>query len=573
VEIFSAETAERLRLRPWQEELYKTVVESWDSKTPLLINNPPGSGKTLPVLLASAATGRRAIVLVPSPVLYRSWLKYHILKDNGDAWLKVVPLYAKRHFNCKLAPAPADVSLLPCNRRMPKAEKLKACPYYYPPNVERGIKLGEWPGLSGYKVSLYGGGGGVCDYYAQYRDVMEADVIITTYDKFLYDAMMNRLPKVDVVVFDEAEMALALYRKRIVLDRETLKMVAEVARKAGLGDHVLRSAVEIGVLLDAPGGPPLEEVKEFLRILRDEIGLNLNALLEGGWVRAVERRGRVALIVSYLGFIYGVLGRAGVTITYITGTPLKDDDAAVLFGVRRVVRNVEKMLGRVVMLAKPLDPVYGLYWKREVYAQYVVEWCKAVEKAVLYMAERWPLLVPIVAYHHFERCQEYAPKLYDIYTSNLDEDGTYVEEFYEGKRRVVFTTRGTRGIHYPYREMAIAMPKYPYPDLEDEVVQWLLSTPRGSATVEALARSAVWQILGRALHSESAVLYFYTPDSRVVEALRSATFKLDIDDTSPPLGTVSIGTPPNKKVLADAKFVEEVVKKREANSDGSSARQ
>jgi hypothetical protein len=194
-----------------------------------------------------------------------------------------------------------------------------------------------------------------------------------------------------------------------------------------------------------------------------------------------------------------------------------------LFPKAPVVSNRRRALGRYYVYLDGQIPVKGVWFKQpKAFRQEVESVCRRTRELIeLARSLRLPVFVPVVSYSVVRECG--LDKTYGV-----DEDGSHIEQFANGERDVLISARASRGVHFPYRRIAVVIPKYPFPDVSDPLVSYLLTT-RYRDYITLGAKAMLYQILGRNVTSDESEVLVLTPDSRVVEEILSLRRSLEID--------------------------------------------
>jgi hypothetical protein len=543
------EGGREVELRPWQRKSAEELAEAIGSRKHAVLVEPPGSGKTLAVLAALAAAlgrGERAIVAVPYVSMLGVWARYRVVREDGTE-LRVVPLVSRAHAMCWYTPeVRADNPAIPClDRKLSQGEKARKCPFYAPPSPFRHggsgpfITVAEYDTASGGKlyVNVNRHSGKACEFYWQFREVAEADVVVMTYKKLVYEWCAGRLPLASVVVLDELEVFPLQTMLRLDVTESTLNELARGVRTTSLkmvAEIVdVKLAMRHGICKLGYG-----ELADFWRAVHGG-----DPLPDRPTVRLCAP-GRVVFVREMGADILARLAGGRAVVVGVTGTPLDDRDAARLLLMRsqppRIVSNNRRVLGRYIVHVDGQIPVRGIWFKRpELYDDQVRQVCRKFREYIEW-ARRvgLPVFVPLIAYRHLDAC--------GIDRSAVDRRGAHIEEFIEGKRDVLITARANRGVHFPHSRLATVILKRPYPDVEDLVIAWLRgdvageladkgrhARPRwgGREFIEVHARATLFHMLGRSTKSDSDVVVVLTPDARVIEEIEAMSQLVEMSVT------------------------------------------
>jgi len=534
-------------LRPWQRKSAEELADAIARGEPVALVEPPGSGKTLAVLVAIAQVlkrGERALVLVPYVSMLGVWTKYTVVREDGTR-LKVVPLVSRAHAMCWYTPeVRADAPGIPClDRNLSAGEKAKKCPYYAPPSRFKSasfIQAAEYETADGGRVYANANprSGRACEYYWQFKEVADADVVVMTYKKLVYEWYAGRVPRARVVVLDELEEFPMQTTLRLDVTEHDLNELAKRVRTSSL-----KMVAEIvDVKLSLKHGLCKLAYNELADLWRAAHGADplpvpatVRLCVPG---RAVFVREAGAEILTRL------VGNCGATIVGVTGTPLGDHDVAVLAGMRnrrvRIVSNNRRVLGRFIVHVDGQVPVRGIWFKRpDLYEEHVRQACKKFWEYMNWARSAGlPVFAPVISYRHLEAC--------GVDKTMIDRRGTHIEEFIEGKRDVLVTARANRGVHFPHRRLAVVIFKRPYPDVADPFVAWLRGDIKGELLggsqrvgprwgerrlVEIWSRATLYHMLGRSTKSDEDTVVVLTPDKLVVETIEEMSRMVEMNVT------------------------------------------
>ncbi|MGB9705576.1 MAG: DEAD/DEAH box helicase family protein [Pyrobaculum sp.] len=518
-----------LTLREWQRKSGEELVNLISSRKPpaVILNEPPGSGKTVTVLYALASLmqrGESAVVLVPNVPIISMWTKYRVVADDGSE-IPVVGIYGKQRFVCWLnTELRADSPQAVCNFRTSTGEKISKCRFYAPtthtptPPLQ---PLGSYSTFGGGKLYVNINVGGACDYYRQFQLYLSPGIYVMTYEKFLIEMAVGRLPKFKYLVLDEVETAFEQMLVRVDVTPDLVREILNYLKGADFSVYEQADAL----IRDIERGAPIS-ISVFSQLIRvatergyqPPYGLRL---AENG--RQLGRRGHVVLYEMYFFKAVRMATALGAFIIGLTGTPLAESDVSMLFPKAPVVSNRRRALGRYYVYLDGQIPVKGVWFKHpKAFRQEVEGVCRRTRELIeLARSMRLPVFVPVVSYSVVRECG--LDKTYGV-----DEDGSHIEQFANGERDVLVSARASRGVHFPHRRIAVVIPKYPFPDVSDPLVSYLLTT-RYKDYITLGAKAVLYQILGRNVTSDENEVLVLTPDSRVVEEVLSLKRSLEID--------------------------------------------
>ena len=556
------ENGREVVLRPWQERGVAQLREAIEKGLPVsIISEPPGSGKTLTVLMAIADyldKHKKALVLVPYASISTMWTKYRIINDEGRE-IKIALFHAKRFHRCWLeVTQTADSPIIPCNDvKKSFSDKLKSCIYYAPPTWDSSNpklrKVGEYQTIWGKKQVNVHALGGACDYYKQYQEIVDADVIVMTHTKFFYEYMYRRVPKPYFLVIDEAEMFPQELIAKFYLSEEDIDKLAKALQ--GVSPNVVAELIAIKHLLKK--GMRQININQLLELYEKAYGRRPGPF---NYSTAYVSNGKILLLHDYYFNVQTEVMSVSKMMIGIVGTPLEDSEIAEILRVRNFykISNNQKLLGRLIVYSNGQMPVKGIWFKRpDMYKGEVEMVCGELRKFFEWSEKlKLPVFIPVITYRHVILCRDVVKEAVArrlscdedagrckktgrfIEDEIVDKTGKHIEEFIEGKRDILITAKANRGIHFPQKTLAQIIVKRPWPDLEDPFVKWLqdergkynLST-RYRKMVELHGRATLFHMLGRSIKSEDDTVVVFTPDRNVIDTIEQIKGIIQIDVT------------------------------------------
>jgi hypothetical protein len=523
-----------VELRRNQERISEVVEKTAREGGRILINEPPGSGKTLGVIYGLAKAGVKALALVPNRPIIAVWERYEVYTDDGEAY-RFVGIRSKREFQCPAFEGlPAWSLHVTCNLEEPVASKMEKCRYYAPPfpgwmSGLRVLKYGEYMSIRGERWSVPTREA-VCPYYDQFKAYADGENLVMTYDKFFLEALSGRLPRFDVIVMDEVDVAWQHMFKKLELRTEFLREVMRMLKEKGQeGSDALINVLADAVIALEQGVVPsnLSELATALRMAARRLDMDLGSLgfFDPRNAKVIAKtKGKAVFLLDN-----SRLSDFAKSLIYITGTPMEEDEVKELFRSERYSYN-KRQLGKIVLLNGGDMAVKGIWFKQpKLYKGEVQSFCRRMDEWTKKLSAAVPTLVPIFSYRHFMACEDVGTPI-ELFREYMDKDGSLLQKFAGGEVPVVFSSRAIRGIHFDFSRMAIAITKYPFPDVEDDLIRWMLSIRRLGRMVNIAARSALYQAIGRGFSREENLVYLYSPDKKVYDELGNMArlFEMDI---------------------------------------------
>jgi len=552
------ERGREVALRPWQERGIEQLREAIENGRPVVVlNEPPGSGKTLTVLLSIADyvdKNNKALVLVPYASIGSMWTKYRIVNSEGRE-LKIMVLAAKRFHRCWLeVTQTADSPILPCNNTKSNfSEKLKKCIYYAPVTWDESNpklkKVAEYNSIWGKRYVNVHVMGGACDYYKQFQEMAEADVVVMTYSKFFYEYMFKRVPKPKFVVADEAEMLPYALIAKLYITEEDIDKMAKMMQ--GVSPKVVAELVAIKSMIKR--GYKVN-INQILELYEKAFGSKPGPF---NYSNVVVSNGKIMLVHDYYLQVLSEIFSTSRALIAVTGTPLQDQEIADVLYTSSFVKisNNNKLLGRLIVYTNSQVVVKGVWFKRiDLYKGEVDQVCRELEKYFEWSTKlSLPVFMPVITYRHVRACWEQVKRAVAqrldcdetgrcrktgrfIEDEILDKTGKHIEEFIEGKRDILITARANRGVHFPHKLLAQIIVKRPWPDLEDPFTKWLQDekgkqklSAHYRRMLELHAKSTLFHMLGRSIKSEDDTVVIFTPDKNVLETIEAIKEVVQMD--------------------------------------------
>lgn len=522
-------------LRDYQEKAVGTLAEGFKNKKFLVLNDAPGSGKTIVALeTLSRLIDKDSTVIVLVPYLYamRSWLSFFAIGEDGIE-LRPEPFYAKDHFKCLLdGSKKATDRHIPCNLKTSILDRMAKCPFYAPPissPPEGSVVLGKYRTLMGRELKVYvrkeavGRDREMCDYYAQFDKFLEgagARVIVMTYSKFLIMFVSGLLPHFDWLVLDEIEEVFSSFYPSLEFDST---IFAEIFKYVDKPDKELVEQV-VACKRDVDAGRSLStECLQILKRIVEEREEPTPVFRFNSQLRTIVEKGRFMVIADAFSEIMNWIDRLNVKVLGLTGTPLDQDKFRQLIRAEDIYSFNTKMPGKFLLIDDPRLPkvkVSGIWFKHEhIYRDKVNEVCDIFIQAYEYsMKLDIPIFIPIISYRHAKACR------FRDFGIEID-DGTHIDRFLSGERRVLATTRATRGVHFPFPATLVLLLKYPRPDIES-LRHKFFSKTRLRYVTDLEAESTFIQILGRGVSRESSIVVVVSPDKDVHDYMISKKGKV-----------------------------------------------
>lgn len=550
-----------------QEETIDEIIERFDDNRIVLLKGGVGSGKSIIGATVAGVLGK-GIINVPVKPLQEQYEKdyggrLHI-KINEKP-LKIRVLKGRDNFTCKKilgGNVKCSSRVLPCTMPLdsstPRWKVARKCRYWSPTyshdvkplRNEEGCEVFEYEGVGGtqYMYQRHEG----CSYYDQNNYYQDADILVYNNAKWYVDSLMGRKPKVDVEIFDEADLFLDGLTLRSVISERMITMLLKEARDAKdelyrKGEHAEGMEIESqatdikkGFEKLMGGNVPFEphdlndaaehflkELLGFLKLLETDYADSVSSTLE--YVLTYKEvtsfyveNGRIVFFVPEPSFVMrDMLEKSSGKILFMSATL---QDPAVLKNVYgfddfAYVEGESRTPGR--LYARRIEDEKQVNWKNWQLEMFREQYWKTLSKIVR-RAER-PTLIQVHSYQYLPQNKGYThvPTQEEIKGMNQE---ACIHSFKAGNDDVLFSTKTDRGIDLP-GEMcrAVVIMKYPFPSMNDPiftVMKKRLGDQAFWSYYNDIARRDFLQQIGRGLRSNDDWVEVWSPDLRVHQELR-----------------------------------------------------
>lgn len=438
------------------------------------------------------------------------------------------------------------------------------CPYWspvlpanYDPNLSNIREKKFYIGVDGKERIFHSRIPG-CGFYEQFRSYIDSDVIVFNSMKYKLETLLGRKPKTELEVIDECDEFLDSFsnQKSVNLDRLQNALIyffpeTEYQDKLNESFELIRSIRQderLKKLAEDKGIIALREtalydlLKLFLK--RDwlaeaddesylfdvfETAMEFENFLEESYitVQKTERDFVLNVVTTNLAKKFEELVKMNKTFVLMSGTIHSESVLKNIFGLKdfKIIDAEVKAQGRIEIRRTDLE-------KDCKYANFSngghtrKDYLLALDKC-LELAEG-QTLVHIHAFNDLPSEDEIM--LYDL--KNLidreevrnmqgeDKEGRLVEEFKNGDRNILFSTRDSRGIDFPGDQCrSIVFTKYPNPNIDNPFWKILNRTKPQDywSFYRDKARRELLQKLYRGLRFKDDHVYVLSPDSRVLD--------------------------------------------------------
>ncbi len=463
------------------------------------------------------------------------------------------------------------------NNRVPGLRELKRISIapsnpYWSPILPAEVDLGQlkdakkrkYTGMFGKKFVFYHRKSG-CSYYDQYLSYFDADVIIFNSAKYLAEVAMNRKPRTDVEIIDEADEFLDSLSNQIELNLTRLagalrllvpdsdSAITSIKKILDLLDLEEKNKRAIGVDEDKVYHINEGKIKNILEIflgdseLQAEVAIDdlnyANVALEASrnfkdsWkdtysaYKKDEEGLKAVLVTTDLSKKFRHIVDGNKAVVLMSGTLHSPRVLKNIFGIEDFASVDAETLNQgaieICRTGKEFDCRYSNF-KSEKFSRedYLRVLSGIVDKA------KKPVLAHVNAFSDLPSSDE----VMGLGINNLisrerlkelqfeDKTGKRVSLFREGANEVLFTTKCSRGIDFPgERCNSVVFTKYPNPNVKDTFWRILQKTHPDYYWdfYKDKARREFLQRIYRAVRSKNDHVYVMSPDSRVLDAVRN----------------------------------------------------
>jgi len=246
---FAQRTFRLMELNDRQREAAEAVLQDLERRRAVELVAPQGFGKThMSIALAERllSQGKISLAVYVAPTVDLAREVYDRYRGRVSAVMAL--LLGKRNFQCPAFNVEADKAQCweePSGFRLVAYKCFGGPTFVSSAGGRRAAASYTAVSRSGEvkRVYLYSS---TCPYSRQYFTLPQAGIIVTTAPKFIIDHALGLLPKVDLVVYDEAHDAIEtyLFEREIYVSYRTLRKLAKAASAVGNAPKVVQEFVE-----------------------------------------------------------------------------------------------------------------------------------------------------------------------------------------------------------------------------------------------------------------------------------------------------------------------------------------
>lgn len=466
-----------------------------------------------------------------------------------------------------------DFSSIEDVRRMSVAP---ACPYWSPllPSDANSKALEKarkktYMACSDVEYALFKRSPG-CGYYEQFESYIDADVLIFNSQKYLLEAAMGRKPKTEIEIIDECDEFLDNFSNERTINlsrllfsvsnlsakreqREILKDIIykvnsviygnlkenEPEKISGITKELIDAIIENPYLAeddeDNYYNNVFEIAKSFESILDEtyfSVSGSSNSANEKsrnkGLFEQEEKKDNfyLSLVSINLAKKFSKIQEMSNVLVLMSGTLHSEDVLRNIFGLKdmKVIDAETKFPGTISKFRTGLEK----NCKHENLKNGNVkrsEYLKALSCCIANASE--PILIHVTSFYDLPNQLEKAEyKVDNLLTREKlkliqGQENREIENFKQGKTKVLFTTKCSRGVDFPGNQCnSVIITRYPYPDTES--LFWkILRKEKPNEFLEFYfdkARRELLQKIYRAVRSSKDHVVLFSPDSRVLDA-------------------------------------------------------
>ncbi|MEM4330444.1 MAG: helicase C-terminal domain-containing protein [Candidatus Pacearchaeota archaeon] len=580
-----------------QEDVVKEVLEKFkQGKKIIFIKGVCGSGKSA-IALNIAKHFRKASIVVPLKTLQKQYeedytFKNFIKKENGEK-LRISIIKGRKDFHCNYCNCKADEKNLPCNieikeknldkikeylkesslidtdslndlSKIKRAAIASICPYWSPVLPYKGnlkflekSEKKEYYSLNEKKFFFYKRKE-KCEYYYQYENYIDSDVIIFNSKKYLIETAIGRKPKTEVDIIDECDAFLdeLTTQKRIHLNRLYSSLISLLNEKKENEIQIIKEMIRVINEIKKEKNREIEKVAQsnFLLLMKkilshpdlaieDEDNYYNNVLEVCRHFEGLEEK-------TFISYEYLdkkdslleediVLNIASTDISsclkdiiqktsllvLMSGTLHSEKVIKEFFGIEEfeIIEAETKLPGEVKVIKTGLEKNckyenfrFGVI-KREDYLRALEECIKRAHP---------PVLIHVTSFQDLpteEEKKKFSLKkliskeeLFKIQEKSQEN----IEEFKRRKTLFLYTTKCNRGIDFPGEQCnSVVITRYPYPDINN--LFWKILKKQYPKKfmyfyIDKAKREITQRIL-RAVRFKGDSVFLLSPDSRVLD--------------------------------------------------------
>src|SRR3989339_191803 len=545
-----------------QEDIVKEVVDLIRQGNKIIfLKGACGSGKSAIALNIARILGKASII-VPLKSLQKQYEddysgKKYVIKPDGKKMKIAIITGRDNHdsiinpgFSCSYSYLPENIKIteknitklqeyytkspLTENNIIPDIKEIKrftiaaSNPYWSPILPSKfdfkiqGAEKNKYLGVDSKEFIFYHRKLG-CSYYDQYLAYIKADVIVFNSVKYKSELSIGRKPLTDIEIVDEADEFLDSLSNQSEINLNNLATALEEINLENISSKIARNKI-LEILKEEIRNKKIEGInnQETLKLSETQLEkIFKNILSSKDLSREIE--------LNELNYTNNVLNiiknfESNIDDAYLIYKKEKDD-----LLIELVSTNLSKKMKEFVDKNKAVVFMSGTLDSEEILKKvFGLKDFKIVEAEGLNQVNAFKDLP-----------SENEKEVYSlnniicfndlIQNQKDDKTGKQISDFKEGKNKILFTTKCSRGIDFPGEICnSIIFTKYPNPNTQDIFWKILQKThPQYYWDFyKDKARREFLQRLYRALRFKEDHLYVLSPDKRVLDAVRKIQLEI-----------------------------------------------
>ena len=471
--------------------------------------------------------------------------------------IQVIKDYVKQNPDVKIS----NFSSINEIRRMSLAP---VCPYWAPIVPEefeikkfKDARKIKYLGLDNKKFTIYQRKKG-CPYYDQYEAYENADVIIFNSMKYKLETLMDRKPFTELEIIDECDDFLDSFANQEQINLSRLSFaLSSIFTGSDKSQEILDKLTDLIATLKRQypktTQEPIEIKNTLIEELLEEILSNKELLEEievdeSNYIYhldevakifhdfldetffSIEKRENdiiIHLVTTNLAKKFNELAEKNKVLVMMSGTIHSESVLKNIFGLEdfKIIEAETKHQGELIKCKNGYEKncSYANFSANNITRkEYLFSLSKTIDSA------KTPTLVHINAFSDLPTDQEkinlqisnLPTKFELIQDQKNDPFGQRIKDFKEGKTKILFTTKCSRGVDFPGQMCnSIVLTRFPYPNISN--IFWKILKKTNPQHFMGFymdkARREILQKIYRGLRSNDDRVYLLSPDLRVLE--------------------------------------------------------
>jgi Rad3-related DNA helicase len=432
-----------------------------------------------------------------------------------------------------------------------------ACPYWCPVLPEKyeykknfpDTKKKTYKGLKDTIFTIYSRKEG-CKFYGQFNSYLDSDVIVFNSQKYKLETAMNRKPLTEIEIIDECDEFLDSFSNNRIINIDRLQnaliSIVGVSEKA---EEEIKRNMRIRELAISEQIVSIKETEiyDLLKIFIKPLEL-IHEIEDDNYLIDVQETAFIFedsfdetyvifekkdesifanIVTTNLAKRFREIVEKNKVFVLMSGTIHSEEVLKEIFGLEKfkIIDAETERLGKldIVRTGLEFDCKYSNFSSgiasREKYLRALNKCVEKAKKPVIIHVNSFADLPSIIEVEKF--------KFKNLISSeelkenqNNDKEGKLVEEFKEGKRIILFSTRVSRGIDFPGEQCnSIIFTKYPNPNVKEAFWKILnkIKPMHYWKFYKDKANRELYQKIYRGLRFHGDHIYLLSPDDRVLK--------------------------------------------------------